>query len=274
MKRLYWMLLLLGILFLSQAAWCGTIFDEEFSGTTLDPAWQVTSGPGSYSLTTDPGYLRYNLAGPQTTAWGWTGLPTGGWTPGLQLTRAFAGSDWTLDAQVTYSLNWNANAGAQRPYLFIQFGSGTGDYLAIDRGIDQWYGANWLEGELYNNKTLVASNYSMLDATDTVQSNGWLLHSYTLEVQRHGDNVNVSYSFDGSTFLSAFTASIAPGTSATQNIILGATTYTTAGSYADWNYIRADTSVNTSTPEPASCLLVGLVLGGATLARARRKRAA
>lgn len=273
MKRHYWLPFFLGAVFFSQPARCGTIFDEEFSGTTLDPAWQVTSGPGSYSLTANPGSLRYNMVGPLTAA-DWSGAPSGAWTPGLELSRSFSGSDWTLDTQVTYSLNWNADAGAQRPYFVIQFGSGTGDYLAIDRGIDQWYGSNQLEAELYSNNTVAGSDYNMLDPTDTVQSNGWLLHSYTLEVQRHSDNISVSYSFDGTTFFDAFTASITPGTSGTQQVILDGTTYLSAGSYADWNYIRAGTSADNAAPEPASLLLVGLVLGGATLARVTGKRAA
>ena len=70
------------------------VLAEEFNVPTLDPSWIVNPGKGSYSLTDNPGNLRYVI-----DAWGWDGT-----AQPLQLYRGFSGDQWTLTTAVTYNM--------------------------------------------------------------------------------------------------------------------------------------------------------------------------
>ena len=70
-------------------------FHDDFTDTTLDPAWMIQPGIGTYSLTQHPGFLRYNLAGSTHPA---------GDAVALWVFRPFSGTDWTLETRVSYSL--------------------------------------------------------------------------------------------------------------------------------------------------------------------------
>jgi hypothetical protein len=69
-------------------------FFDDFGSPTLDPAWTVTAGQGSYSLSDRPGYLRYQLTG--------STHPNGD-APALKIFRPFDGTDWTFDMKMDYT---------------------------------------------------------------------------------------------------------------------------------------------------------------------------
>ena len=72
------------------------IFDDQFSDPTLNAHWVISPGNGSYSLTDNPGYLRYII---DTS--GWSG---GGDAVPLQLIRPFSGDQWVLRTAITYNM--------------------------------------------------------------------------------------------------------------------------------------------------------------------------
>ncbi len=69
-KRI-WVFLLyaLAALIGSNTARAVTIFSDNFTGSTLNPAWQVLPGQGSYTV--GGGQLQYYNDGPQTATTGW-----------------------------------------------------------------------------------------------------------------------------------------------------------------------------------------------------------
>jgi len=219
-----------------------TYFQEDFSTSVLDPSWQIMSGLGSYSLTDNPGHLRYYLQGPMAHDRGWTGTGcSGGWCPSLTLLRPFDGDNWILRTKVTYNIRWYMT-GAQYQVFWIALGEGVNNYLQIVRGTDQWYGTNILGAQLVNNGVAIASNEA-LRAPDDVVVNDWLRHTYWYEVVRNGQKITFRYSYDGTNYIDAFSTSLSTPVGATQKAIISANVWTTAGSYADWDYIYVEPSI-------------------------------
>src|SRR5258708_16768 len=62
------------------------IFRDDFNSPTLDPAWSVHPGAGSYSLTESPGNLRYDLNSPS--------IPPD--TNQLWIYRQLSGTNWVF----------------------------------------------------------------------------------------------------------------------------------------------------------------------------------
>jgi len=219
-----------------------TGFREDFSDPILDPSWQILSGLGSYSLTDRPGYLRYYLMGPRAHASGWQGIGVSGWwSPSLTLIRPFEGTDWVLKAKATYNLRWYGT-GAQGQNFWIAFGEGTDDYLHIYRGVDQWYGANYMLAQLVSDGISVALRED-LRAPDDVVIADWLRYTYWFEVTRKGQEITVRVSYDGTNYFHVFTASLISPVGSSQRAIISANVWTTAGSHVDWDYIYVEPSV-------------------------------
>jgi hypothetical protein len=235
-------------------------WQEDFSTSVLDPSWQVMPGLGSYSLTDNPGHLRYYFQGPLAHGDGWMGIPNpGAWTPSLTLVRPFEGDTWILRAKVTYNIRWSfvsdpppynyydGSTGAQYQFLFIAFGEGINDYLRIGRGTDKWYGTNILDAMLVSNGVGIASNGALLAPDDIpLDENGlwqWLRHTYWYEVVRNGQEITFRYSYDGTNYIDVFSTSLSTPVGATQKVIISAGVWATAGSYADWDYIYVESSI-------------------------------
>ena len=212
-------------------------FKEDFSATTLDSSWQVISGRGSYSLTDNPGHLRYSLGGPQAYSGSSLGIVST-WSPSLTLIRPFGGDNWLLKTKVTYNIKWQGT-GAQYQVMYIAFGEGNGNYLRINRGTDQWYNANVLTAELVINGQAVAFNNNLRAPNDVVVSD-WLRHPYWYEIARNGPCITLRYSYDGTNYSTAFSSSLPTGVTPLQRVIMDANVWTTAGSYVDWDYIHVD----------------------------------
>ncbi len=144
----------------------GIIFADDFSGSTLNPAWQVLPGKGSISV--GGGSLRYFNDGPTASTTGWN-------NQALTLALNFAGTDWKIDTKATYHLDWllsenysgppdpvqNGNSsGSQGPEVLVSFAntaSGTNyagtNFVRIERVIDAFYGSNGLFVDLWSAKT-------------------------------------------------------------------------------------------------------------------------
>jgi len=210
---------------------------EDFNASVLDGSWQVVSGQGRYSLTDNPGYLRYYIEGSRAYSGSWTGGVASGWSPSMTLVRPFSGDHWVLRAKARYNIRWQGT-GAQYQVLYLAFGDGGNHYLRISRGTDQWYNANVLTAELVIDGQVVASNNTLRAPADVVV-NDWLGFTYWYEIVRHGPCVSFRYSIDGTNYTTVFSSSLAAA-GVTQRIILDANVWTTAGSYTDWDYIQVD----------------------------------
>lgn len=75
------------------------IFDDQFDDSVLDPEWIVSPGRGDYSLTANPGYLRYIIDAYHTNRDG-----SSGYAKSLWLVRQFSGDQWTLATEITYNM--------------------------------------------------------------------------------------------------------------------------------------------------------------------------
>jgi hypothetical protein len=143
-----------------------------------------------------------------------------------------------LKTKATYNIKWQGT-GAQYQVLYIAFGEGNGNYLRINRGTDQWYNANVLTAELVVNGQAVASNNNLRAPNDVVVSD-WLRYPYWYEITRNGPCVTLRYSYDGTNYMTAFSAALSAGVTAAQRVIIDGNVWTTAGSYVDWDYIHVD----------------------------------
>lgn len=230
-----------------------TGFMEYFSDPVMDSSWQVTSGQGRYSLTDNPGYLRYYFEGSRGSMGGWRNnyQASGGWNPSLTLIRPFDGENWTLITKANYNLRAHisgTSTGAQGQSFWIAFGEGTNDYLNIYRGVDWWYSSNVFTMELVRNGVGVA-NFS--STPSSIGSDGWVRESYWYEVTRNGEKITVRFSNDGISYTTAFSALLTEPVKTTQRAIIDMNLWNGVGSYVDWDYIYVEgsqTATQTTTP--------------------------
>src|SRR5579884_3277400 len=186
------------------------IFSDDFNGSTLNPAWQIMPGQGSYTV--GGGHLRYFNDGPRTSTTGW-------YSPALTLALPFSGTHWEIRTEATYNLQYldssGVSSGAQGPEVLVKFNPGTTtsafggpnyagtDFVRIERNIDAGYGSNTLSADYGN-----VVNNNLLNPADTIQNNigdG----TYWYEITRDGGTLTVDYSYDGTHFKTALTAALA-----------------------------------------------------------------
>ncbi len=247
-----------------------TIFSDNFSGPTLNPAWQVLPGQGSYSV---GGGLQYYNDGPEASTTGW-------YNAALTLALPFSGTNWEIDTEATYSLQWcptgqtytgpavptpSCTSGAQGPEVLVAFNpgvpiSGFGgpdyagtDYALFQRDIDAYYGADYLYAS-YG----AASNGNLLNPTDTGITNNIADGTYWLQIIRNGGTLTMNYSYDGTNYLTALSTTLSDPSSSYNELLLGGITYSTAGSYTDYHFVDIE---STTTPEPGTFvpLSIGVV---------------
>src|SRR5690348_3253336 len=163
-----------------------TIFSDAFTEGTLNSAWQVLPGQGSYSV--GDGRLRYNNSGPQASTTGW-------YSPALTLALPFNGTNWVISTKATYNLKWLNSAGnssgAQGPEVLVKFAPGSStsgfggpnyagtDYAVIERDIDAYYNANYLSAAYGS-----VSNNNLLNPEDTTITDNIADGTYWYEITR------------------------------------------------------------------------------------------
>ncbi len=212
------------------------IFIDEFNGSALKSAWQVQPGQGNYAFV--DGNLRYFNQGPQSGPQTWV-------TRSLTLAAPFNGTDWQLDTRVKYNLVWlngaGNSSGAQRPQVIVSFDpvSTFENWLDFDRGIDAYYGANYLSAFYGYFGTYVGGSDSFVNPADVPIVNNIADGTYYLRVVRHGASITMSYSYDGIHYGSALsTILLSDAANSYNQLLLSATTWETVGSFADFDYIR------------------------------------
>ncbi|MBZ5578211.1 MAG: hypothetical protein LAP40_16740 [Acidobacteriia bacterium] len=255
------------------------LFSDDFTASTLNPAWQVLPGQGSYSV--GGGDLRYYNQGPVAATTGW-------FNPALTLSLQFTGTDWEFDTKAAYHLDWlssgsytgpstpntSNSSGAQAPEVLVAFDSasqtssqqaGT-DYAAFERDIDAYYGSNILSAS-YG----AAYDPNLLNPADSNINNNIADGTYWLQIIRSGGTLAMNYSYDGTTYMNAFTTTLANPTGTYNDLLLGGVTYSTAGSYTDYSYVTITTP--SGVPEPGGLVPFGLCLAGIAMGCVRRKAA-
>lgn len=261
----------------ANSAFADTIFSDNFTETALDPAWQVLPGNGSYAV--GGGQLRYYNDGPLASTTGWS-------TAALTLALPFSGTNWEIDTKATYNLKYldsfGGSSGAQGPEVLVKFNpsattssyggpnyAGT-DYTVIERDIDACTGctpANYLSasyGAVYNNNLLNPAD------AGTPPPNNIGDGAYWYKIIRDGGALTIDYSYDGTSYATAFTAVLADPSSSYNELLLGGITWETAGSYTDWNYVN----ITAPAPEPGTLVLFSIALSAIAISVKQSRRRA
>ncbi|HXK03880.1 MAG TPA: hypothetical protein VMS37_15870 [Verrucomicrobiae bacterium] len=239
------------------------IFSDDFNGTSLNPSWQVQPGQGSYSV--GGGNLRYYLQGPLSSPFTW-------FTTSTNLAYAFTGTDWEIDTKATYHLVWLDNSGnstgAQAGQVLVSFNqsSPSSDVAQFGRGVDAWYASDYMTAS-YG----AASSANVINPADgTIPScqpycagvtNNVADGQYWYQIIRHGGSLQMNYSYDGITYNTALSVTLADPADTYNDLLLSATTYSTAGSYTDYDYVYVK-GLSSTVPEPGAAILLGTVLAG------------
>jgi len=255
-----------------------TIFNDNFTETTLNSAWITLPGQGGYSV--GDGELRYFNDGPQASTTGWI-------SPALTLAFPFAGTNWEIQTEATYNLQYlnsfGGSSGAQGPEVVVKFAPGvtTGgsggpnyagtNYAVIERDVDACSGcapSNYLAAS-YG----AVSNSNLINPTDagTPPPNDIGSGTYWYRIIRDGGTLTIEYSYDGDDYQTAFSTAIVDPTNYNE-LLLGGITWQGVGSYTDYSYV--DITGN-SAPEPATWAMaltgLPLILAGGLFRRRYRK---
>ena len=255
-----------------------TVIDDEFNGT-LNPAWQVVNGtriayPSSYgpanhySMTDNPGYLRYYLDA-MTHHDSFVYNQPGYYScclhdPGLDIRMKLPNSDkWTIDAAADiYLINTNGRYFSFTTY----FGDGGLGTYAERFSVARDLGPDWVIGTLEEH-TIAPPDYPWAAPIVNIETAYDLpdLARYEFRFSRDGGVLTAQYSVNGSDWILAFTQDMGTALNGLDQwvSISGVSWFVPAGSYADWDYVRYSDSV----PEPSTLLML---LAGGVLVGAKR----
>lgn len=243
-------------------------FFENFDGPGLDPQWLLfsstgprvygyTSPPNHYSLTDNPGHLRYYLD-PMTHFDGFLNnyQPTYGYhsccshDAGLEFHRLFSGENWVLEAKADFYMPYTNGRAFD---LRIYFGDGGQDtyYVVIEyiRDVNQahtrmmlvhQYGPTMAE---YTRLEEISEIYDLYVPATMVKY---------FRAQREAGQITVQLSNDGVLWTDFFSRDLGAALDGKSQrlVLVGHSWFNTAGSYADWDYVKL-TPVN----QTVECIL-------------------
>jgi len=227
-------------------------FFEEFTSSTLDPAWSVFEwkGPniydystfGRYSLTDHPGHLRYYLDPIIRSGYWLNHLPIfNGWYwiyPSLEINRPLSGDHWILEAKVTYSLVDGANTRGFELIIFFDSARDLEARLTVQRSKDMGPGNYAFGVRLHDHGTVIAQSENCRSPHDTL---GVTQFTYTYRISRADTLIQVELSDnDGKNYRQVFSASLRPELRGLPQLLAltGDSWFVPAGAYADWDYVR------------------------------------
>jgi hypothetical protein len=232
-------------------------FKEEFSSSFLDDAWTVSSWEktnvynyqsfGRYSLSDNPGYLRYyldpamvpgnaiNYMPSFTEWWFW-------YYPALEISRLIYGRQWVLETRATYSMVDGVNARDFQLKLLFTSNQVFDTTLLIDRGKSG--GGIKLIARFGIGANTIAQNDTCLSPLDTIGTTNF---TYCFRITRQDRKIKVEISFENRNNFREVLSSALPTdlNNIEQKLILtGNCWYVPAGSYVDWDYFRFRTLEN------------------------------
>ena len=241
-------------------------FFEDFSSSTLDPAWQVVeftgtrvyncSSPANHiSLTERPGYLRYYLDPMthydgfvnnfQTMYYGY-GTPYH-YDPGLELRREFCGDRWIFEAKAEYYIPYT---NGRRFDVRIYFGDGSVPTYLVDFMRNADVNGNSLRAYLW--KWSGNLQWPPEDQLAAHEPDDWYWGygqypetTIYWRLEREGGLLIAQYSEDGITWNPTFTYDLGNQIAGMQQwvVVTGLCWFNTAGSYADWDYIQVEPTI-------------------------------
>jgi hypothetical protein len=243
-------------------------FTEDFSASTLDPAWTVVPGArffwgyglpvNDYSLTANPGHLRYTL-NPMSHQWGFMNGYTGAPVPqlntvypydlGLELWRPITGDHWLMEAKATFYLPC---VNGRAFHVFAYFGSGgTGTTAAgfgrhRDTPLGCTVGGNSFSAMLVSQPGTTAGDLVYDPAAyDAYPLNGPDYQTIWMRLERAGGVLTWSQSNDGAAWVPMFTKDLGTALDGLPQrvTIVGHSWFVTGGSYADWDYVNVTSTV-------------------------------
>lgn len=257
-----YVLILAAILALFGAAADGQ-FRDDFNAATLDPAWSVVqtwpggvarahgfTQPGNrYSLTANPGYLRY-LLDPMTPSDGFLNDYATTYSyhsccnhdAGLEIHRTFAGENWRFETRGNFHLPFtNGRSFAVRIYF------GTGDVPTYSVWL--WRGAdvnqNFVVLGLFEKTGPNLADQTMLQL---LQPNGtWYYGAFQyptaplfFRVERAGGLLTAYWSDDGTVWNTAWSHDLGGALDGLEQrvVLTGLSWFNAGGSYADWDYVE------------------------------------
>lgn len=91
------------------------ILDDQFTEQTLSSDWAISPGRGNYSLTDNPGYLRYIIDAMHTNRDG-----NSGYAKSLWLVRPFSGDEWLLKTAITYNMRPGSPTNNRNMHFYIR----------------------------------------------------------------------------------------------------------------------------------------------------------
>lgn len=204
-----------------------SILDENFQDVLLDSEWIVDPGRGGFSLTDNPGYLRYIIDAYHTSFWGGEG-----YDKSLHLIRSFSGDQWILTTTITYNMRPEDATNNRNMHFWVT----TLNYskkICIDRSVgvyDDNPGSNCLS--LTGSPRIYFPN-----SPDPLPLERWYF-----EIKRDKDSFLIKASNDGddSTFEYQSEHSFSPDSfgSDQQVVISGDGWYGSPGGWADFDFIR------------------------------------
>lgn len=243
-------------------------FRDDFNAPALDPAWTVVqtwpggvarahgfTNPGNrYSLTDNPGFLRYALD-PMTHFDGFlNGYATTfsqhsccNHDAGLEIHRTFSGDRWRFEARGNFHLPFtNGRSFTARIY----FGTGAVPtyWVSLSRGADVHH--NSVALGLFE-KT--GPNLADQTTLQLLQPNGnWYYGAFQypkaplfFRLDRAGGLLNAYWSDDGTVWNAAWSHDLGGALDGLEQrvVLTGLSWFNTGGSYADWDYVAVTPTV-------------------------------
>jgi hypothetical protein len=199
-----------------------TSFLDDFSGSTLGPDYSIRPGIGDFSLSENPGFLRYKLAGSTSPNYDNTAL----W-----VYRQFSGNDWTFETKVTYSL---------------PFGNGRQLIIRLAFGGLEQRGVN----EVQFIRTRDIGDTGELDAsfTEGGVGNGVVLQkppnaadTYVVRIIRRIQDVSIQLSPDGTSFTTVGQRTYSTPLGNLQTVLFSGANFAGTG-FADYDYVSVNGS--------------------------------
>ncbi len=236
-----WRVLVLAGSLFPLAAWCQPIgFDDEFSSATLNPAWTLVSGCGTFSVTANPGFLRHSLSGCASTI------------AGAELYRQFTGTDWTFNTSVFYSV---PPGPGQNLYLHLIFGSPAlinNTEVQLVRHRDDGYGVNDVEYQFIDGGTTLPGGAGFGMGPPPCPSD----HCF-FRVIRIGQQVTLQLSSDGVTFSTLESQVFTTPLGNLQTVLLVGSSFAASSAYADYDYVRVAPAADVFQVSYAANLNIG-----------------
>jgi len=170
------------------------VFDDQFGGSELPPGWEVRdpADAGSYSLTANPGHLRYVVDAQHTS---FDGGPAATqdepYRKALHLVRPFAGQDWVLTTRLTYGPRPGEPTNNRNMNLIIQTRvPGRRERVTISRSVGE-FGGNPGSNSLSLGIAGASLSLPFANTQGPLPPETW-----SIRVERHGDRFAIRASRD------------------------------------------------------------------------------